>query len=106
MSLISKLLLINKFSIPKEVSDIIKEYLFHHIKKLDYCDYRYDILSTIPYKEYDSSDNTIFVYLSINEEKDYFIVYKDFAIYVQTFKYSNVNNNNVVYFLDGYQVLL
>ena len=41
--------------------------------RISHDDYRYGMLQTIPAKEYDPDDDTYFVYLRINEEKDYFI---------------------------------
>jgi hypothetical protein len=36
-------------------------------------DYRYDLLQTIPEKEYEAREDMNYVYLRINDEKDYFI---------------------------------
>ena len=41
--------------------------------RISHDDSRYAMLQTIPEKEYDPDDDTNFVYLRINEEKDYFI---------------------------------
>ena len=94
MSFIVKQLLINKFHLPKEMIDIIKDYVFHKIKKIPEDDERYKILRTIPFKEYDHTDDTTYVYLYISEDKDYFLVYANFTIYIQTFFY---DDNNVVH---------
>jgi hypothetical protein len=98
MSLIAKQLLINKFKLPIEVIDIVKDYLFRKIQKISENDERYDILLTIPYKEYDLTAHTIYVYLTISEEKDYFLVYKNFQIELLTLGYGGNNNN--VYLVD------
>jgi hypothetical protein len=98
MTSIAKQLLINKFNLPIEIIDIVKDYIFHKIKKLPENDERYMILLTIPFKEYDPSDDTIYVYLTISEEKDYFLVYKNFQIQLLTLRYGA---DNVVYFVDG-----
>jgi hypothetical protein len=66
-------------------------------------DTRYDLLSRIPPKEV-SKNGVIFVYLTINDEKDYFIVYKDFEIQIQTLGYDT--DNNSVDFIDGHIVPL
>jgi hypothetical protein len=94
---IAKQLLINKLNIPKEIIDIVKDYIFHKIKKIPENDPRYQILLTIPLKEYDDTDDTMFVYLSINDEKDYFLVYKNYKIQIQTLSY----HDNVTYLVDG-----
>lgn len=95
---IAKQLLINKFNLPKEIIDVVKEYVFHKIKQIPENDDRYQMLLTIPVKEYDPMDNSIYIYLHISEEKDYFLVYRDYKIYLQTFGY---RNNNTIYFIEG-----
>jgi hypothetical protein len=70
------------------------------IKRISSDDIRYQILQTIPEKEYDSTDNTVvYVYLRINEDKDYFMVYKDYAIQLQTLFY--YKNENRIHRLDA-----
>ena len=91
MSLIVKQLLINNFKLPKEVIDIVKDYTFHKIKKIPENDERYHILLTIPFKEYDRTDDSTYVYLTISEEKDYFLVYINFQIQLQTLLYTDDN---------------
>jgi hypothetical protein len=55
------------------------------INKISNDDERYCILQTIPEKE-KHGESTI-VYLWINDEKDYYIVYIDFEIQVQILSY-------------------
>jgi hypothetical protein len=98
MSSITKQLLINNFNLPKEIIDIVKDYIFHKIKKIPENDERYKILLTIPVKEYDPSDDSICVYLNISQEKDYFLVYKNFKIQLQTLLYTD---DNIVHFIEG-----
>ena len=98
MSLIVKHSIINNFKLPKEIIIIIKDYIFNKIKKIPKTDNRYKILLTIPYKEYDKNDNIVHVYLPISEEKDYFLVYTNYEIQLQTLFYSD---NNSVYFIEG-----
>ena len=94
---IEKQLLINKLNLPKEIINIVKDYTFHKIKKIPENDTRYQILLTIPFKEYDDRNDTIFVYLTINDEKDYFLVYTNCKIYIQTLSY----DEGGIYFVDG-----
>jgi hypothetical protein len=47
-SIISTQILIHKLGIPTEICTIIKNYVFHEIKKLPKTDNRYAILLTIP----------------------------------------------------------
>ena len=57
------------------------------INRIPETDIRYTMLQTIPEKEYDESDNTVYVYLWINDDKDYFMVYKNYSIQLQTLLY-------------------
>jgi hypothetical protein len=103
MSSIAKQLLINNFNLPKEIINIVKDYTFHKIKKIPENDERYKILQTIPFKEYDHTDDTVYVYLNISEEKDYFLVYKNFEIQLQILFYGH---NNVIYLIEGTTFLI
>jgi hypothetical protein len=103
MSTIATQLFINRFSLPEEIIDIIKEYIFHKIKKIQKNDERYQLLLTIPYKEYDYTDDSTFVYMRISDEKDYFLVYTNFVIQLQTLRYGD---DNVIYFVEGSQFLI
>lgn len=96
MSLIKQLIL-NRLSLPIEIINIVKEYLFHEIKKIQKNDIRYKLLLTIPLKENDYTDNSTYVYIRITDDKDYFMVYSDFEIQLQTLRYED----NRIYFLDG-----
>jgi len=98
MSSLAKQLLINNFNLPKEIIDIVKDYIFYKIKKYQKMIERYNILLTIPVKEYDPTDDSIWVYLTISQEKDYFLVYKNFKIQLQTLLYTD---DNVVHFIEG-----
>jgi hypothetical protein len=102
MTSIIKQKIINKFVLPKDVINIIKEYIFHTIKKIQKNDPRYDLLLSIPLKEYDFRDGVTFLYLTINEDKDYFITYKDFEIQIQTLRYVG----NAIYGIDGHHFLI
>ena len=104
MSSITKQLIINKFILPKEIINIVKEYAFHKIKKIPTNDTRYNLLLTIPFKEYDPLDDTTVVYIKITHEKEYHLIYTDFTIYLQTLRYSD--NDNQVYFIDGSKTLM
>ena len=96
MSLVGSQLFIN-FNLPKEIIDIIKDYTFHKTKKIPENDERYHILQTIPFKICDPDIS--YVYLNIiSEEKDYFLVYTNFQIQLQTLVYGD---NDVVYFIEG-----
>jgi hypothetical protein len=99
MSLIVKQLLINNFKLPKEVIDIVKDYTFHKIKKIPENDERFHILLTIPFKEYDRTDDSTYVYLTISEEKDYLLVYKNFQIQLLTLRYGA--DDDVVHFVNS-----
>jgi hypothetical protein len=51
----------------------IHKEVFPPIKRIAKDDNRYFILQTIPLKEHDEEDNSEYVYLTINDDKDYFI---------------------------------
>jgi hypothetical protein len=102
MSTISKQVVINHLLLPKEVIEIIKEYTFHKIKPIPENDERYNMLYTIEPKIYDPTTNHTHVYLTINHEKDYYIVYLDFEIQIQVFKYET----NRVLFIDGARYII
>ncbi len=63
-------------------------------------DERYNILREIPPKEYDDSDGVTFVYLNINDMKDFFITHSPMynCIQYQTLGYEG----NMVYHIDGF----
>ena len=91
-------------------------------RRIDPNDTRYDLLKTIPKKEIDHRDDTVFVYLTISDDKDYFITlverisecvhYMDrhddeeeestFELQIQTFRYEGNRiiwlSGNVVYY--------
>jgi len=83
MSPIANQLLSNNFNLPKKIPE---------------NDERYNVLLTIPIKEFDPTDNTVYVYLTINNEKDYFMVYNNYKIQLQTLLYTD---DNVVHFIEG-----
>ena len=103
-TIIAKQLIINNLRLPMELIDIIKDYTFHKIKKISKNDDRYDMLLTIP--EYDYINDTKYVYLNISAEKDYFLVYKQFEIQIQTLRYGGDDDDNRIYFVDGSKIVI
>lgn len=101
-TIISKQLLMNKLMLPKELVEIIKDYAFRTIKKIPRNDERYNLLLTIPDKEYDDADDVTFVYMSINTHKDYFLTYHDFEIQLQVFLY----RGSLVCGIEGHSVII
>jgi len=102
MSTISRQVVINHLLLPKKVIEIIKEYTFHKIKRIPDNDERYQMLYNIQSKIYDPTTNEKYVYLTINDQKDYYIVYLDFEIIVQVFRYET----NRVVFIDGARYII
>ena len=102
MSTHSKQLIMNRFMLPKDMINIIKDYTFHTIKKIQKNDERYKLLLTIPVKEYDPSDGVTYVYMTINAVKDYFLTYLNYEIQLQTFLYSD----GVICRITGYSVTI
>ena len=97
-----KVMIINRILLPKELTDIIKDYTFQKIQKIPKNDKRYDILLKIPSKDYSPEDDVTYVYMRINDEKDYFLTYNNFAIQLQTLMY----DDNTVYGLEGHSFLI
>jgi hypothetical protein len=62
--------------------------------KIPKNDIRYEILKTIPEKEYD--EDSAYVYLLINGEKDYFVVSINATIQIQIIWYPANHDNRVV----------
>lgn len=91
MSLVEKQIIINKLALPKEIINIIKEYAFHEIKKISKKDERYNLLSTIPCREYIPEAGIGYVYLKITDDKDYCFIYSNTLIQIFTLKYDNIN---------------
>jgi hypothetical protein len=102
MSTISRQIVINHLPLPKEIIEIIKQHTFHKIKRIPENDERYNMLYTIHPKIYDPTTNHTYVYLTINNEKDYYIVYLDFEIQVQVFRYET----NRVIFIHGARYII
>jgi hypothetical protein len=97
-TIITKQLIINNINLPMGLIKIIKDYVFHKINKISKNDVRYNMLLTIPVIEYDYINDTMFLYLYITDNKDYFIVYKEFEIQIQTLRY---DDNDVISLVDG-----
>ena len=95
-----QLLINNIMQLCPDVLNIIKKFTFHEIKKIPKNDERYDLLLTIPMKEYYPMDNSTCVYMGITHDKDYYMVYTNFTLQLQTLKYGD-DNENIVYFIDG-----
>ena len=96
MTTFQKQLIVNRFNIPKEILDIIKCYAFHTINRLNTEDERYPLLRSIPTKRYDPDDSTMYVYMRITQDKDYFMIYCDFEIQLQTLFYENDHHIQVI----------
>lgn len=100
------MLIINKFTLPKELNDIIKDYIFNRIKKINNIDTIYRNIATIPKTIYDDDDKDdlhSYIYLiinwGVNWEKEYFIVYKKFETQIQTLIY--YENENLIKGIEG-----
>jgi len=83
---------IDQIALPGELLYIIKTYVFPN--KIPKTDTRYSILSTIPPKEFDESDGVTFVYMRINDTKDFYMTYKDSEIQLQTLLY-DIDSNEI-----------
>jgi hypothetical protein len=102
MTNLSKQIILNKLILPKELVDIIKDYTFHRIKRIPKTDERYKLLLSIPCKEYDEEDDVTYVYMSISQDKDYFLTYRMFEIQLQTLIY----NGNAIHSIAGQSFMI
>lgn len=76
--------LYNKY-LPEDIINHINAYLLP--KKIPKDDERYKILLKIPLKEYDPTDGVTYVYMRINEDKDYYITNKDSVMQIMVLIY-------------------
>jgi len=70
-----------RFTIRK--GNILKINKIHNIERT------YEILSTIPNKNYDPEEDMMFVYLGINSSKNFILTYKNSEINIDTLFYKN-----------------
>lgn len=92
---------IDKIALPGELLNLIKNYAFPN--KIPKTDPRYTILTDIPPKEYDITDGVTFVYMKINETKDYYMTYKNYEIDLQTLLYDGYG---IIECIEAHRVLL
>jgi hypothetical protein len=97
MSFIMKRMILNTFQLPREIIHLIQDYAFRQIKKISENDCRYDLLLTIPTKEYYPDEFEPYVYITITDCKDYFIVYTDYQLQLHTYEYGD---DDVIYLVD------
>jgi len=92
--------MINRIHLPEEIINIVKEYVFYQIRKILQTDVRYKQLKTIPCKHYDSTDDSMFVYMPITDEKTYYMIYcgDTDTIEIQTLLCAG----NHIYTIDGH----
>lgn len=92
-----------------DIRFVIRDGKIIQINKISENDERYEMLYRIPMKESDPHQNQdnnrpdSWVYLSINDDKDYFLSYTNYEIQLQTFDYSNPN---IVRFIEGHKYLI
>ena len=106
MSLIKKqvLTIMNKLILPENIIDIIKDYLFHEMKKIPSNDLRYNLLLTIPNKIYDPEDGCCDVDLWITNEKWIYLLYTNYTIQIQILTFNP--DINLMTRIDGFIIKL
>lgn len=72
------------------------------INRIEKTNQIYNLLLTIPEKNYDPDDQVTYVYMNINEEKDYFLSYLNYEIQLQTFRYEA--DTRIIHGLEGHRV--
>ena len=111
-SLLQKLSVINALPLNSDAHHLIKELCFHKIQKISKDDIRYQMLSNIPTKEYDENDDTVYVYLQIKENKDYYIVFvsdrdrNEFEFQIQILEYSRIEEVNEISLVAAHSLIL
>lgn len=83
----------------KIFSEDISRYIINYIypNKIPKDDIRYYILMNIPVKEFDPIDEFIYVYLTIDNTKDFMLSYNNFEYRLQKFSY----NDSHVFWISG-----
>lgn len=66
------------------------------IKTIPKNDMRYHLLSNIPLKECSSIENTMFVFLFVNEWKQYFILHSKHEIKIQVLLYNTDTHEHII----------
>lgn len=84
---------------------VVKKGKLLQINRFSSHDYRYEMLQYIPQKEIDYADNITFVYLTVNDHKDLYLVYIDFEIQIQTLGYCSDENDNSVHLIDAHKYI-
>jgi hypothetical protein len=68
------------------------------INSISKTDERYNILLTIPMKEYDYMDGVTYIYMCINDDKDYYMTYKPYELQIQVLYY----DVDTIHTIDGH----
>ena len=89
-----------KYLLPFDKRFVLRKGKLININRISKQDERYEILSKIPMKEYYVEDDLTCVYLSINNDKDFYLTYQNYEIQIQTFLY-NYSLNHVMQ-IDAY----
>jgi hypothetical protein len=97
-SIISTQILIHNLGIPTEICTIIKNFVFHEIKKLPKTDNRYAMLLTIPLKVITTNNHVSSVSLKISFNAMIVLTYSDNFIYIRKYHliedtYTNTHAN-------------
>lgn len=96
---ISTQLILTRLALPTDVLYLIKDYLFHVIKKIDKQDERYTLLMNILPKEVDVDTNGVVITvatLKIKDDKYYFLTYNNIKYMLELFVYRS-DNTVIVY---------
>lgn len=97
LSVLQKLMITSALPLPRDLIENVHAFAFKKIGKIDKNDHRYTMLLNMPDKDFDPSDGVSFVYLRINDEKDYYLTYTSTEVQLQVFEYVD----NVVNWVDG-----
>jgi hypothetical protein len=74
-----------KYIISYDRRFVIKKGKLIEINRIDKNDKRYNMLLNIEKKQYDTYDNSSYVYIKVNSRKDFYIMYCDYKFEILTF---------------------
>ena len=92
-----------KYLLPYDKRFVVRKGQIIQINQIPKHDKRYELLASIPQKEYIADENLTFVYLDINENKDFYLTYCDNEIQLQSLLY--IGNCHIKQ-LDAYRYIL
>jgi hypothetical protein len=102
MSLITNQLLINNLGIPKEISLLVKDYVFRRINKIPKSDSRYEMLRKIPKIRHVSGSSYVYLNLTISHDRAYNRYFNDYdTCYIIGISYTTIHMSTLSTYLSN-----